>query len=313
MARPNKQGLDYFSFDVDFFNDEKIEAISGEFGIKGEITTIKLLCAIYRNGYFIVWSELLKMKLLKNLNGVSSDLLEQIVKRLVKWSFFDETLFNSEKVLTSKGIQRRYLDATKRRKNIENSHYWLLKEVNVNINPTTDGVNVNIYPQSKVNESKDLKEVDNSTSKSGDFETPPDVNFRKKGNDKPPTEKKRKKVPRKKEKKMDLSFVSAEFLPLVEDFMLYRSKLQKPYKTERGVKKFYNELLSLSDNNFETAVKLIDYAKDNEWLSVYPIKENNSKVVNYDTSRKNNINDDPEAYINAIASGLARADFEANR
>ncbi len=30
MARPNKQGLDYFPLDVDFFNDEKIEAISGE-------------------------------------------------------------------------------------------------------------------------------------------------------------------------------------------------------------------------------------------------------------------------------------------
>ena len=53
MARPNKTGLDYFPFDIDFFDDEKIMAISGEFGIKGEITTVKLLCAIYRNGYFI--------------------------------------------------------------------------------------------------------------------------------------------------------------------------------------------------------------------------------------------------------------------
>lgn len=59
MARPNKMGLDYFPFDVDFFNDEKIVAISGEFGIKGEIVVIKLLCAIYRNGYFILWNDLL--------------------------------------------------------------------------------------------------------------------------------------------------------------------------------------------------------------------------------------------------------------
>ena len=34
MARPNKEGLDYFPFDVDFFSDEKIGSISGEFGIK---------------------------------------------------------------------------------------------------------------------------------------------------------------------------------------------------------------------------------------------------------------------------------------
>ena len=34
MARPRKTGLDYFPFDVDFFEDEKIVAIAGEFGLK---------------------------------------------------------------------------------------------------------------------------------------------------------------------------------------------------------------------------------------------------------------------------------------
>lgn len=108
MARPTKHGLDYFPFDVDFFSDEKLYAISGEFGIKGEITTIKLLCAVYRNGYFIEWTEMLKFKLLKELPGVSADLLDQIIKRLVKWDFFDKDLFDSASILTSKGIQRRY-------------------------------------------------------------------------------------------------------------------------------------------------------------------------------------------------------------
>lgn len=108
MARPIKHGLDYFPFDVDFFSDEKLYAISGEFGIKGEITTIKLLCAVYRNGYFIEWTEMLKFKLLKELPGVSADLLDQIIKRLVKWGFFDKNLFDSASILTSKGIQRRY-------------------------------------------------------------------------------------------------------------------------------------------------------------------------------------------------------------
>ena len=83
MARPEKQGLDYFPFDIDFFEDEKTEAISGEFGIKGEIAIIKLLCAVYRNGYFIQWNEMLKMKLLKRLPGVSSDLLEQILQNIL--------------------------------------------------------------------------------------------------------------------------------------------------------------------------------------------------------------------------------------
>ena len=154
MARPEKNGLDYFPFDVDFFNDEKIEAISGEFGIKGEIVTIRLLSAIYRNGYFIEWSEMLKMKLLKNLHGISKELLEQIVSRLVKWNFFNENLFNSDKILTSKGIQRRYEEATKRRKNNECSLFWLLDDINVYNNSQESVINVNINTQSKVKESK---------------------------------------------------------------------------------------------------------------------------------------------------------------
>lgn len=125
MARPNKTGLDYFPFDVDFFADEKIAAISGEFGIKGEITVVKLLCAVYRNGYFILWNEPLKYKLLRDLPGVSSELIDQIVNRLVRWGFFDEGLFDSVKVLTSRGIQKRYLSITRRR-GIQKSEEYIL-------------------------------------------------------------------------------------------------------------------------------------------------------------------------------------------
>lgn len=108
MARPNKQGLDYFPFDVDFFSDEKLCIIAGEFGIKGEITTVKLLCAVYRNGYYIEWNDRLKYKLLKELPGVSAELLDSVIHRLVKWDFFDKGLFDSASILTSRGIQRRF-------------------------------------------------------------------------------------------------------------------------------------------------------------------------------------------------------------
>lgn len=151
MARPEEYGLKYFSFNVDFFNDEKIEAISGEFGIKGEITIIKLLCAIYRNGYFIEWTEMLKMKLLKNLPGVSSDLLDQIIIRLVKWGFFDKNLFDSANILTSHGIQKRYFEAVKRRK--QNGEYPYLI-VNVDIKHGSGDINVDINRQRKVKERK---------------------------------------------------------------------------------------------------------------------------------------------------------------
>lgn len=142
MARQLKEGLDFFSFDVDFFDDEKIGAISGEFGIKGEITVIKLLCAVYRNGYFIMWNEPLKMKLLKSLPGISSELLEQIVNRLVRWGFFDSSCFNLEKILTSEGIQKRYFSAIKRRKPKEEYPYLLINVDNNPINVFNNDINV---------------------------------------------------------------------------------------------------------------------------------------------------------------------------
>ena len=164
MARPNKIGLDYFPLDVDIFEDEKVSAISGEFGIKGEITVIKLLCAIYRNGYFILWNDLLKFKLLRSLPGISSELIESIVNRLVIWEFFDKHLFDSVKVLTSRGIQKRYFEASKRRK-IEGELPYLLinvcnNVVNVCNNPFSDSINAskNLTKERKGKKRKENKE-----------------------------------------------------------------------------------------------------------------------------------------------------------
>jgi hypothetical protein len=173
MARPNKQGIDYFPFDVDFFNDEKIGAISGEFGIKGELACIKLLCAIYRQGYFVLWSEMLKMKLIKELSGVSADLLDQIVSRLVRWGFFDKYLFEKSGILTSSGIQRRYFEITKRRIIGSDDLPYLLvnanrNPVNVDRNPLSTVVNVDINSQSK---EKNIKRISNDIQESIPFET----------------------------------------------------------------------------------------------------------------------------------------------
>lgn len=114
MAILDKQKLDFFPFDTDFFEDEKIVALSSEFGIKGEITAVKLLCEVYRNGYYLLWSEPVRIKLLSKLKGISSCLLDDIVRRLIKWGFFDKAMFESAMVLTSRGIQTRYFSSYKR-------------------------------------------------------------------------------------------------------------------------------------------------------------------------------------------------------
>lgn len=122
MARPIKEGLDYFPLYVDIFEDEKIEAISGEFGIKGEIIVVKLLCAIYKKGYFILWSDLIIAQMLKRLPGISKDLLNNVVERLVLGEFFDKDLFHSAGILTSEKIQEIFLKLQKEEK-VQNRLY----------------------------------------------------------------------------------------------------------------------------------------------------------------------------------------------
>ncbi|MFC6324010.1 DUF4373 domain-containing protein [Companilactobacillus baiquanensis] len=150
MARPIKSGLDYFPFDVDFINNEKVEALMGEFGSKGVLMLVYLLSAVYKKGYYLQWNKLSEMQLVNKIDGLSSTMADQIVTRLIDYGTFDKELFNSVRVLTSQRIQETYLDATKRRKQQKPTLYW----INVANNSDSKGVNVNINTQSKVNKSK---------------------------------------------------------------------------------------------------------------------------------------------------------------
>lgn len=155
MARPKKTGLDYFPFDVDFFSHEKMICIAGEFGLKGYLVAVALLCAVYRNGYFVLWNDATRFRLLRDLPGISDQLLRQIVDRLVYWKLFDEQLFLSAAVLTSRSIQQIYFDAVKRRSLSAAELPYLLVSVNINgVSVNNNPVSVNIYPQSKVKENK---------------------------------------------------------------------------------------------------------------------------------------------------------------
>ena len=118
------------------------------------MVAIRLLTAIYRNGYFIEWTEMLKMKLLKEIPSISPNLLTEIVQRLVRWNFFDEGLFNSDNVLTSRGIQRRYFEAMKRNSLSDSLPFLIVSATETHINVTETHINATKTPQSKGKESK---------------------------------------------------------------------------------------------------------------------------------------------------------------
>ena len=150
MARPVKEGLDYFPFDVDFATNEKTEAITGEFGPRGVLIFIYLLAAIYRKGYYLEWTELAKNQLVNRVSGATGELVGLVVKRLTEYGTFNKDLFLSDNVLTSQRIQETFTDATKRRKSQKPTLYW----INADNNSSSNEVNADINTQSKVKESK---------------------------------------------------------------------------------------------------------------------------------------------------------------
>lgn len=158
MARKSKSGLSYFPFDVDFFNDDKIELVSSEFGIKGEIIAIRLLCLIYREGYYYKWGKDESLLFAKRVgNGLTGALVEEVVNGLVKRSFFDKGVFDRFKILTSRGIQTRYLEAKERAKNVELLREYALIDENVTFkhqNVTLISLNVNNGTQKRREEKK---------------------------------------------------------------------------------------------------------------------------------------------------------------
>lgn len=111
MARPVKQGIDYFPFDVDFFSDIKIRKIARACGSQATSILICLLCNIYKdNGYYILWDEDLPFVIADTV-GVSEGAVKEVIYKALQVDFFDQNIYNKYQVLTSYGIQKRFKSA----------------------------------------------------------------------------------------------------------------------------------------------------------------------------------------------------------
>lgn len=132
MARPLKTGLDYFPLSVNEFSDEKYMAISGEFGLKGEIAMIKLHCILYDKGYYLKWEPMVRSKLIHQTGGqFTKDEMDAFIASSIEYQFFDRSIFENHQILTSRKIQENYEYAVSRRRGKpECKDYWLLDDGN---------------------------------------------------------------------------------------------------------------------------------------------------------------------------------------
>jgi len=163
LGAVRKKGLDYFSFDVKFFSDKKIKILKSRYGINGIILYIYLLCEIYDNGYYLKIDNDYEYIISDELN-LESNLVKQVMNFLLERSLFDNKLFQSDKVLTSAGIQKRFQLAVKTRakKNpIIIDRFWLLES-----EETEPFIKVmHYYDNSENNDDNSRNNSDNSENK----------------------------------------------------------------------------------------------------------------------------------------------------
>lgn len=165
MARPCKQGIDYFSLDV--ILDDKFELFEAEFGLQGFGFIIKLFQKIYEsNGYYYKWSDDEKLLFSKRVNA-DINLINDYINSALKRDIFSQNLYEKYSILTSKGIQKRFLEASKRRKRIEIiKEYFLL---DMTSNPEYSDLISKIVFVSNNSENINInnKNADNNSQKKG--------------------------------------------------------------------------------------------------------------------------------------------------
>lgn len=157
MARPVKQGIDYFPFDVDFFSDIKIRKIARACGSQATSILICLLCNIYKdNGYYILWDEDLPFVIADTV-GVSEGAVKEVIYKALQVDFFDQNIYNKYQVLTSYGIQKRFKSAVYKRESIEYIEEYMVSDVRNNVSDVKNKVTDVRSTQSKVKKSKENK------------------------------------------------------------------------------------------------------------------------------------------------------------
>ncbi len=93
-----------------FFETPEVAAIGSEFGAEGELTVIRLLCAIGKDDYYMRWDHMHKMAFIgRSVATMTSDLLDRIVDRMAEYGLIDAEMLESAGVITSAEIQRQYV------------------------------------------------------------------------------------------------------------------------------------------------------------------------------------------------------------
>lgn len=289
-GRPTKAGLDYFELDCHM--EEKVRLIQAEFGLKGFAVLVKLYQKIYGGfGYYCEWTTD-SLLLFMSENGLPSDnknLIADIVAACIRRNIFSEQLFNDFNILTSEGVQKRYLNATSKREKIELKKEYLLIAVPENnkkvvINSIFDGRNSINGGRNTQSKGKESREEERKLEETKLDNTPP-ISPLQGTNDEPKTKRGQKtKEPKENSiqilDRLILNYSMSDFLlEKVREWIEYKVARKEDY-VEQGMKSLLTKISKEAQKNGDAAVvDIIDLSMGNSYKGILwdKISKNNNQ------------------------------------
>lgn len=186
MSRPNKTGLSYFPMDVDLFQDIRIRKLIKYQSGKAITVYALLLCLIYQRGYYMRWDEELPF-IISEQTGFEEAYILEVIRSCMTLGLFSKKLYDDEQIITSKGIQERYLYICKLlKRRVSITEYLLIDEEKKLVTSQETGVISGKTPviseetalnsvkmQQKKRKEKEIKEI--SLSRDKEKFLPPEV------------------------------------------------------------------------------------------------------------------------------------------
>jgi len=153
MARPQKQGMDYFPHDTDASNDEKIDGLRMLYGNDGYAFYFILLERIYRTPNFeLDISAAETRQILSRKVEVTPDKFAEMLDYAVRVGCFCGVSYAERRVLTSDGIKKRAASVIAKRQKMASRYEKEVSAAETNQKPSRNAAE---STQSKVKESKE--------------------------------------------------------------------------------------------------------------------------------------------------------------
>ena len=239
MARPRKEGLDYFPHDTDAASDEKIEALTIIYGAKGYAFYFILLERIYRQPNFELdvsdaeTREEIKQILCRKMS-VTIEEFDRMLKTAFKHGCIDKEEYEKRGVLTSVGIKKRASVVAEKRDRMREKYSKEKIVSDAETREETREETVAETPQSKVKESK---------------------------------------VKENKKSVFDFSFYTEneELLEALQGFYAMRKAIKKPM-TDNAVKLMCKKLDKLSTYDDEK-ISILNKSTMSSWTDIYALSD----------------------------------------